>query len=292
MKGIILAGGKGTRLFPLTQVVSKQLLPIYNKPLIYYPLSLLMYANIREVLFITNPEDTDLFQRFLMDGKQWGMDFSYAIQEEPRGLADAFIVGKDFIKDDSVSLVLGDNIFFGNNLTELVQQASTIKKGANIFGYQVKDPERYGVVEFDDQFHVIGIEEKPLTPKSNYAIPGIYFYDNSVVEKAMALRPSSRNELEITDLNKLYLAEGNLTLYPMSRGIAWLDAGTFESLLQAGNYVQTIEERQGLLVSSPEETALRKNFISHEQFRKLVFDLPNNSYRHSLEQIIRQEHAS
>jgi len=286
MKGIILAGGRGTRLFPLTYGISKQLLPIYNKPLIYYPLTTLMLAGIRDILIITTPEDSAQFQRALGEGQQWGMHFTYAIQAEPRGLADAFIVGREFCAGESVALVLGDNIIYGNGLGELLKKAAAIERGAVIFGYPVRDPERYGVIETDENHKVIAIEEKPAHPRSNLAIPGIYFYDNTVVKKALSLRPSKRNELEITDLNRLYLQEGTLQVSEFSRGIAWLDAGTFESLLQAGNYVQTIEERQGLMIASPEEIAYDQGFISKEALQKILKQMPQNGYKESLEHLL------
>ena len=276
MKGIILAGGRGTRLHPLTLGVSKQVLPIYNKPMIYYPLSLLMLSGIRDILIISTPEDLPIFRRLLGDGRQWGLKFSYAEQGEPRGLAEAFLIGRDFIGHDPVCLILGDNIFFGQGLPGTLRRAAAIlSEGALIFAYMVRDPERYGVVEFDAAGHALSIEEKPKQPRSNFAVPGLYFYDNRVVELAAGLRPSARGELEITDLNRLYLAEGQLRVELLRRGIAWLDAGTHESLLQAANFVQTVEERQGLMIGCPEEIAYRMGYISAEQLRLLAERLGN-----------------
>ena len=278
MKGIILAGGKGSRLFPLTITTSKQLLPVYNKPMIYYPLSLLMLAGIREVLIITMPEDAASFQKLLGDGKSWGMRFSYAAQEQPRGLADAFLVGSSFVGSEPVCLILGDNIFFGHGLSEQLVAAAQLKSGALIFAYAVRDPERYGVVDFDERGVALSIEEKPIKPRSNYAVPGLYFYDGSVVERARKLEPSSRGELEITDLNKSYLESSDLRVEVIGRGVAWLDAGTHESLLQASNFVQTIEERQGLMISSPEEIAFRAGYITRDELRILTQELGDTSY--------------
>jgi glucose-1-phosphate thymidylyltransferase len=278
MKGIILAGGRGTRLHPLTRVASKQMLPVYNKPMIYYPLSMLMLAGIREILVISTPEDLPAFRRLLGDGASWGLQFSYAEQAEPRGLADAFLVGREFIAGDRVCLILGDNIFFGHGLSEQIQKASTLEHGALIFAYPVQDPQRYGVVEFNAQGRAISLEEKPQQPRSNYAIPGLYFYDEWVVEFAESLEPSARGEIEITDLNRIYLEKGELQVSPFGRGIAWLDAGTHESLLQAANFVQAVEDRQGLMVSSPEEIAYRQGFISREQLRSLAQGMGSNGY--------------
>ncbi len=277
MKGIILAGGRGTRLHPLTLAASKQLLPVYDKPMVYYPISMLMLAGIREVLVISTPEDLPTFQRLLGDGHQWGMEFSYAEQDQPRGLADAFRVGAGFVGNEAVCLILGDNIFFGQGLPALLQRAAQIQDGAIIFAYPVRDPQRYGVVEFDEQFRAISLEEKPKQPRSNYAVPGIYFYDPQVVELAANLQPSPRGELEITDLNRIYLEQGKLQVEVFGRGVAWLDAGTHESLLQAANFVQAVQDRQGLMISCPEEIAYRKGFIEAAQLRQLAQTI-NNSY--------------
>ena len=287
MKGIILAGGRGSRLYPITVGVSKQLLPVYDKPMIYYPLSNLMLAGIRDILVIGTPEDLPSFQRLLGDGRQLGLSFSYAPQAVPSGLADAFIIGADFIGSDSVCLILGDNIFYGSGLSDILQQAAKIEQGAIVFAYPVKDPERYGVVEFNDQYQAVSIEEKPALPRSNYAIPGIYFYDNTVVELAASLKPSIRGEIEITDLNRLYLEKGLLRVRELGRGIAWLDAGTHESLLQAANFVQTVEERQGLMISCIEEIAFRKGFIDGDQLEKLSERMAGNNYGLYLKQIAR-----
>jgi len=278
MKGIILAGGKGTRLYPLTMAVSKQLLPVYDKPMVYYPLSMLMLAGIREVLVITTPEEQMLYQRLLKDGSQWGMRIAYAIQAEPRGLADAFIVGRDFIGDESVCLILGDNIFFGQGMPLILREAAALERGAVVFAYPVKDPERYGVVAFDAAGKAYSLEEKPLQPKSNFAVPGIYFYDNSVVRYAAELQPSPRGEIEITDINKRYLAEGSLQVKELGRGVAWLDAGTHESLLQASMFVQAVEDRQGMMISCPEEIAFRMGFIDEDTLRRDAMEFASNDY--------------
>jgi len=278
MKGIILAGGKGTRLYPLTMAVSKQLLPVYDKPMIYYPLSMLMLAGIREVLVITTREDSQQYQRLLGDGSRLGMHFQFAVQAVPRGLADAFIVGKEFIGDDDVCLILGDNIFFGHGMPEILRSAAELETGAVVFAYPVRDPERYGVVEFDQSSKAISLEEKPLKPRSNYAVPGIYFYDNRVVGYAEELEPSPRGEIEITDINKRYLGDGELAVKVLGRGVAWLDAGTHESLLQASMFVQAVEDRQGMMISCVEEIAYRMGYIDEEILRKDAEELAGNEY--------------
>jgi len=278
MKGIILAGGKGTRLYPLTIAISKQILPVYDKPMVYYPLSMLMLAGIREILIISTPDALPLFRKLLKDGSQWGLKFEYAEQTEPRGLADAFLVGRDFVGDSPVCLTLGDNIFYGEGMISLLQSCASLREGAIIFGYKVHDPERYGIVEFDEHENVLSLEEKPKIPKSAWAIPGIYFYDNQVVKFAESLKPSARGEIEITDLNKSYLEQKQLKVRLFGRGVAWLDAGTHESLLQAASFIQTIQERQGLMISCPEEIAYQMGYISKEQLRELGATLSGNSY--------------
>ena len=277
MKGIILAGGSGTRLHPLTIAVSKQLMPVYDKPMIYYPLSILMMAGIREILIISTPHDQPIFQKLLGDGKQLGCDFQYEAQPQPEGLAQAFIIGEKFIGKEKVALILGDNIFYGSGLQKLLQ-SNVDPTGGIVFAYHVNDPERYGVVEFDTQKNVISIEEKPASPKSNYAVPGLYFYDNDVIKIARALKPSPRGELEITDVNNEYLKAGKLKVAPLGRGTAWLDTGTFDSLMQASNFVQTIEQRQGLKVGCIEEVAFRMNYINKEQLLALAKPLEKSGY--------------
>ena len=285
MKGIILAGGKGTRLHPLTKAISKQLLPVYNKPMVYYPLSILMLAGIREILVISTPEDLPLFKRLLADGSQWGLEFSYAEQADPRGLADALLIGEEFISGQPCALILGDNIFYGTGLLDRLRQAAALTEGAVIFAYHVKDPERYGVIEFDSKGNAISIEEKPKAPRSNYAIPGIYFYDEKVVSHARRLQPSGRGEIEISDLNQVYLKAGKLRVSILGRGVAWLDAGTHESLLQAANFVQAVEDRQGMMISCPEEIAYRMGYISKSQLIALIEELGANGYSTHLKTI-------
>ena len=289
VKGIILAGGSGTRLYPLTQSVSKQLLPVYDKPMIYYPLCTLMLAGIRDILVITTPHDRPLFEGLLRDGRQWGIRLRYAEQPRPGGLAEAFIIGREFIGGDRCCLILGDNIFYGHGLPELLQRARERAGGATVFGYWVRNPERYGVAEFDAQGQVTRLVEKPAAPKSHYAVTGLYFYDNQVVEMAEGLKPSARGELEITDINNLYLQQGRLVLEKLGRGIAWLDTGTHQSLMQASNFIETIEERQGLKICCPEEIAYNLKLIDARQVERLAQSLKHNGYGQYLLDLIRQE---
>jgi len=287
-KGIILAGGSGTRLYPITQAVSKQLLPVYDKPMVYYPLATLMLAGIRQILMINTPHEQPLFQRLLGDGSQWGIDITYAVQPSPDGLAQAFIIGKDFVGSDPSCLVLGDNIFYGVGLTERLKRAGAREQGATVFGYWVSDPERYGVAEFDRQGKVIGLEEKPEKPKSHYAVTGLYFYDGRACDYAADLKPSPRGELEITDLNRCYLEDGSLHLEQLGRGYAWLDTGTHESLMEAGNFIQTIEHRQGLKICCPEEIAFLSGWIDAEQLERLAAPLAKTGYGHYLQNLVKQ----
>ena len=286
MKGIILAGGAGTRLYPLTQVTSKQLLSVYDKPMIFYPLSTLMLAGIKDILIISTPEDLPNFARLLGDGRSLGLSFSYQVQPSPDGLAQAFILGEDFIGDDSCAMVLGDNIFYGNGFSSILQKAAAKTKGATIFGYYVDDPERFGVVEFDENGQAISLEEKPRNPKSNYALTGLYFYDNNCVEYAKSLKPSKRGELEITDLNKLYLAEGTLEVTTLGRGFAWLDTGTIDSLMDASNFIMAVEKRQSIKISAIEEIAYRMGFIDIKQLKKLAEGYGKSPYGEYLKKVI------
>jgi glucose-1-phosphate thymidylyltransferase len=286
MKGIVLAGGSGTRLYPVTQVMSKQLLPVYDKPMVYYPLSTLMLAGIREILVISTPQDTPRFEALLGDGKRWGLKLRYAVQPKPGGIAQAFLVGRDFIAGERVALMLGDNIFHGEALPRLLQAAASRERGATVFAYPVKDPQRYGVIEFDASGKAIGIEEKPARPKSRYAVTGVYFYDNHVVEIAAKLKPSARGELEITDVNRAYLERGELEVIPMGRGMAWLDTGTHEALLEAAHFIETIERRQGLKVACPEEIAYRMTFIDAKQLEALAAPLEKSGYGEYLRRVL------
>ena len=288
MKGIILAGGSGTRLYPLTKSISKQIMPIYDKPMIYYPLSVLMLANIRDILIISTPRDLPLFKELLGDGSDLGINLEYKVQEKPNGLAEAFLIGEEFIGSDNVALILGDNIFYGSGFTGLLEEASTLKKGAVIFGYPVKDPKAYGVVEFDETGKAISLEEKPKVPKSNYAIPGLYFYDNTVIEKAKNVKPSARGEIEITSVNEMYLSEGKLNVKNLGRGVAWLDTGTHDALLEAANFVQTVQNRQGFYIACIEEIAYQKGWIGEEEVRELVKVMMKTEYGTYLIELVKK----
>lgn len=292
MKGILLAGGHGTRLYPLTTSLSKQILPVYDKPMIYYPLSMLMLAGIREILVVSTPTALPLYRELLQDGSQWGVQFTYVEQSQPRGIADAFVIGREFVGDSTVCLALGDNIFYGHGLPEILRRAANLEQGALVFAYPVADPNRYGVVEFNHSGKALSIEEKPQRPRSNFAVPGVYFYDNRVLDAAEHLEPSARGELEITDINNFYLERGELRVEILGRGFAWLDAGTHESLLQAANFVQALQERQGMMISCPEEIALRQGFIDRDQFRALAEALKTNRYGNYLLQLLREEFSN
>ena len=287
MKGIILAGGSGTRLYPLTKTISKQIMPIYDKPMIYYPLSVLMLANIREILIISTPRDLPVFQELLGDGSQLGLKLEYKVQKHPNGLAEAFIIGEEFIGKDNVALILGDNIFYGSGFSGMVEEAAKLKEGAIVFGYPVKDPRAYGVVEFDEEGKAISLEEKPKNPKSNYAIPGLYFYDNTVIEKSKTIKPSARGELEITTVNERYLQEGKLNVKNLGRGIAWLDTGTHEALLQAANYVEAVQNRQGFYIACIEEIAYQKGWITEKKLKELAKYVVKTEYGRYLENLIK-----
>ena len=288
MKGIILAGGRGTRLYPLTMSISKQILPVYDKPMIYYPLSVLMLANIREILIISTERDLPVFKELLKDGSELGLKLEYKVQEKPNGLAEAFIIGEEFIGDDNVALILGDNIFYGSGFTGLVEEAAKLENGAIVFGYPVKDPRAYGVVEFDETGRVISLEEKPGNPKSNYAIPGLYFYDNTVVEKAKNVKPSARGEIEITTVNEMYLSEGKLNVKNLGRGIIWFDTGTHEALLEASNYVEAIQKRQGFYIACLEEIAYKKGWINEKDIEKKIEETKMNDYQKYLSLLIKK----